>query len=78
MAHTDLNGDVLMVNVYENIDGVETLVFREMNDEEYDAWLIGTKEPGAHRADDAPHPLLEQIASLSDEDKAELKKLLGV
>lgn len=64
-----------MVNVYEPDDeGVEQLVFRPMNDEEYAVWE-------ADRAVEAPapvNPVIEAVRSMSDEDRAALRELLAV
>lgn len=67
-----------MVNVPEGED--ESNVYREMNDEEFAQW---EKDRANHEAEakaqaERPHPLVEQLSSMSDEDKDALRAALGV
>lgn len=63
-----------MVNVYELDEGVEQLVYREMNDEEFKdhkARLQATKE-----AEEPEHPLLMQVKNMTKEERQQLYSLL--
>lgn len=66
-----------MVNVPEGPN--EENVYREMNDEEFAQWKVDVEAYEAQVKAEAerPHPLIEQIASLSDADKAALRELLS-
>jgi len=69
-----------MISTYEQDEnGVERLVRREMNAAEFKQWKSDVKDSGERRkADEArPHPLIEQLRSMSDEEIAELKRLLA-
>jgi hypothetical protein len=63
-----------MVNVPEGEN--ETNVYRPMNDEEYAVWKADVK--AYEEAPEVKHPLIEQVVSMSEEDKAALKEALGV
>lgn len=65
-----------MVNVYEpDEEGVEHLVYREMNDEEFKDHKTRLKV--AKNLTDMEHPLLTQVKSMSDEEKTMLRDLLN-
>lgn len=69
-----------MINVYEpDAEGVEQLVYRPMNDEEFAQWEadVAAHEAYLKAEVEKPHPLIEQIASLSEADKAAIKELLA-
>jgi hypothetical protein len=65
-----------MTNVPEGPDGAN--VYREMNDAELKQWkLDAAAEKARAKAEAArPHPLVEQIAAMSGEDKAALAAAL--
>jgi hypothetical protein len=64
-----------MVSTYEpDENGVERLVYREMNDEEYADHKARKKE---WKNRDQRHPFLKQVESMSTEERDELRKLLG-
>jgi hypothetical protein len=64
-----------MISTYEeDADGVEQLVYREMNDEEYKEYC---ELQEAHKnAPEPEHPLITQVKSMDKKDRAELKRLL--
>ena len=65
-----------MVNVYEpDEEGVEHLVYREMNDEEFKDHKARLKV--AKNIPDMEHPLLTQIKNMSDEERQQLRELLA-
>lgn len=66
------------VNVPEGEN--EENVYREMNDEEFTQWQADVVAYEEHVKTQAerPHPLVEQLSSMSDEDKAALRTALGV
>lgn len=66
-----------MVNVYELDDeGVEQLVYREMNDEEFEVWTRDQEAAAAFNVIEQEHPVLAQVRDMSSEDRAALKTLL--
>jgi hypothetical protein len=66
-----------MINTYEpDTEGVEQLVYRPMNDEEYAQFQLDRE--AAKNAPDPEHPVLSAVRSMSDEDKAALRSALGV
>lgn len=65
-----------MVSTYEPDDGgVEQLVYREMNDEEFETWErdveIVTNTPTPK------HSIITQVTSMTSEERAELRQLLA-
>ena len=61
-----------MVNVYEEDEnGKEVLVYREMNDEEFEE--LENREPHP----ELEHPLIEQVKSMTAEEKVQLRKAMG-
>lgn len=65
-----------MVNIYERDEqGIEQLVYREMNDEEFKDHKVRLKT--AKNVPDMEHPLLTQVKGMSDEEKAILRELLA-
>lgn len=68
-----------MVNVYElDENGAEKLVYREMNAKEFKQRKRDEKDAMARRKaeDERPHPLVEQVRDMSDEDRQQLRELL--
>ena len=66
-----------MVNVYEpDADGVEQLVYRAMNDEEFAEYE--TRQAAAASAPEPEHHILAAVRSMSDEERAALRELLAV
>jgi hypothetical protein len=61
-----------MINVYEG--DPEELVFREMNDEEFAQWKRDAADAAA--APESDHPLLEQVKSMTPEERATLREML--
>ena len=75
MASKEAHMDRPMVNVYEpDAEGVEKLVYRPMNDEEY-AEHKARVEAAANRPE-PEHPVITAVRNMSDKDKAVLKELL--
>ena len=67
-----------MVNAYETDgDGVEQLVYREMNDEEYEVWQRDQVSAEEAAKAESIHPLVAQVQSMSDAERAQLLELLG-
>ena len=69
-----------MINTYEpDTEGVEQLVYRPMNDEEFAQWKkdVGDYQARMKAEAERVHPLVEQVASLSEADKAALRELLS-
>jgi len=65
-----------LVNVYESDeDGVEQLVHREMNDEEYEVWQALVAEAPTPIGEE-PHPLLAAVETMTDEERQALRDLL--
>ena len=69
-----------MISTYEpDGNGVERLVRREMNPAEFKQWKSDVSDSRERRAAEEArsHPLIEQLQSMSDEEIAELKRLLA-
>lgn len=66
-----------IVNVPEGEN--ESNVYREMNDEEFAQWQADVAAHEAHlkAEEERVHPLVEQVASLSEADKTALRELLS-
>lgn len=63
-----------MVNVYESNDaGDEELVYRPMNDEEYEIWLAHEPIPVDERA---ANPILAAVEAMDPDERAALRGLL--
>lgn len=66
-----------MVNVYEPDDnsGEAVLVYREMNDEEVKQWKADVR--AAKDAPEPEHGLIQQVRSMTDEERKTLKEILN-
>jgi hypothetical protein len=69
-----------MINIYEpDEDGVEQLVYREMNDEEFTEWKarVAAYEAQLQAEQNRPHPLIEQVQSMTEVERKQLRDLLA-
>lgn len=69
-----------MVSTYEpDADGVEQLVYRLMDDVEFEGWQARqARAEVAANAPESEHPIITAVKSLSDAEKKELLAALGV
>lgn len=64
-----------MINTYEcDEQGVERLVYRPMNDEEFEDHKLLVKS--YHAKESLEHPLITQVREMSDDERKTLKDLL--
>jgi hypothetical protein len=67
-----------MISTYELDDqSEEQLVYREMNDEEFEDYQQRVAEAEEREKNPDPHPLIAQVNEMSEEDRAALREALG-